>query len=136
MIALEQVEVRNLERGEAIPAGLYAGFPLEWNFDHDWTWVAVLNGEIVAYLLAGAIQGVVMLMVVKSKDKHSIVLPRLFRTFLKDCLARGYAGWMTHLNHDKPEQGKLLRIAKRTGAIIFPYRIVCVGGRIADAARW
>ena len=136
MIATEAIEVRNLERGESIPMELYGGFPLESNFDCDWSWVALVDGVIRGYILAGAVQGVVIVMVVKAADKHQVVLPKLFRTFLRDCLARGYTGWMTYLNHDKPEQGKLKRIAKKAGAIVFPFRIVCVGGRISDAARW
>lgn len=136
MIATEQIEVRNLERGEKIPVELHEGFPMDWRFDADWSWVALVDGVIRGYILAGAVQGVVMVMVVKAEDKHTVVLPKLFRVFLRDCLARGYTGWMTYLNHDKPEQGKLKRIAMKAGAIIFPYRVVCVGGRIEDAARW
>jgi hypothetical protein len=136
MIATEHIEVRNLERGERIPVELYGGFPLEWNFDCDWSWVALVDGVIRGYILAGTVQGVVMIMVIKAEDKHTVVLPRLLRTFLRDCLSRGYTGWMVHLNHEKPEQGKLMRIAKKAGAIIFPFKIVCVGGRIEDAARW
>jgi len=136
MIALEQVEVRNLERGESIPVDLRGGFPDDWNYDCHWTWVALLDGVIRGYILAGAVQGVVMVMVVKAADKHAVVLPRLFRVFLRDCLARGYTGWMTHVRQDNPAQAKLLRIARRTGAIVFPYVITCVGGRLDQAARY
>jgi hypothetical protein len=136
MIATEQIEVRNLERGEKIPVELHEGFPMDWRFDADWTWVALVDGVIRGYILAGAVQGVVMVMVVKTEDKHTVVLPRLFRVFLKDCLTRGYTGWMTHLRQDNPAQAKLLRIAKKTGSVVFPWSITCVGGRIEDAARW
>ena|SRR6267378_274449 len=136
MIATETIEVRNLERGEKIPVELHEGFPPDWCFDPDWTWVALVDGTIRGYILAGAVQGVVMVMVVKAADKHAVVLPRLFRVFLRDCLSRGYTGWMTHVRQDNPAQAKLLRIAKKTGAIVFPYVITCLGGRIEDAARY
>lgn len=136
MIATSAIEVRNLKDGESLPAELVEGFPPGWQSDTYWTWVAEVEGEIVGYLLAGHVQGIVMLMMLKSKDRHDIVLPRLLRTFLKDCLARGYSGWMTYFNIDKLEQRKLKRIAMRAGAVVFPYRIICVGGRLQDAARW
>ena len=136
MVETETIEVRNLHDSERLPLALCEGFPCDWNFDRKWTWVAVVDQEIVGYLLAGEIQGIVMLMMVRSKDRHTVVLPKLFRTFLKDSLARGFTGYMVHFNTEKPEQMKLLRIAKRTGAIVFPFKIVCVGGKIADAARY
>jgi hypothetical protein len=136
MIATETVEVRNLKHGEQLPAELIEDFAVDWKFDNAWTWVAVVEEEIVGYLLAGAVQGVVMLMVLKSKDKHTTVLPRLLRTFIRDSISRGYNGWMVHLNRDRAEQRKLMRIAKRGGAVLFPYRIICIGGRLSDLVKW
>lgn len=136
MLATETIEVRNLYYTERLPLALCEGFPEDWNFEANWTWVALVDGQIVAYLLAGAVQGVVLLLMLKSKDRHAVVLPRLFRRFLKDCLERGFSGWMTYFNREKPEQMKLLRIATKAKATVFPYSIVCVGGKIEDAARY
>lgn len=136
MIAVGATEVRNLKAGERLPQDLCIGFPSDWEFDPEWTWVAVEADEIVAFMLGAPCHGVAQMIMLSARKGFGTVLPRVLRAFLRDCSERGFRGYMVHLNHDKPEQYKLMKIAQRAGGIVLPSRIICVGGKIVDAMRY
>ena len=122
--------------GMRLNADLVKEFPDEWEFDPEWTWVAMKDGEQVGFLLGAPCHGVVLMIMVKAVRDDYCILGFLLRTFLRDSLARGFKGYMVHLNHDSPKQFKLKRIAQKAGAKVLPQRIIAVAGRLCDAARW
>lgn len=137
MIATTAVEVRNLQPGETLPSELQKGFPAEWQFDPYWTWVVVVDDKIVGFMLGAPVHGVVLFVAVTVLQGHGRMILRLLRACIRDCQSRGFRGWLTYLNRDKKEQMKLLSVAQRTrGAVVFPYQVVCLGGRLDAAARW
>lgn len=135
MITMATTEIRNLRDGENIPNELRTPFPQVWEFDSDWTWVAERDGEMVATLFAGLCQGIVFVLMIRSIDKHKSVVMKLIREASADCLARGHKAYMIYFNLQEENQVKLMRIAKKAGAVILPHASVCVGGEFNKVVR-
>ena len=134
MIATQAVEVRMLQG--KLPVSLREGFAEEWEFDAEWTWVLERDGEIVGMLLGAPCHGIAQMIMLKVLPGNESSAIKLIRAFLRDCLSRGFKGYMVHLNHDSSAQYKLMRIARKAGALVLPYKIVCVGGKLEEAAKW
>lgn len=130
---LESVSVRT---GQRLNAELASEFPKDWEFDPEWAWIAVKDGEQVGFLLGAPCHGTALMIMLKAIHEEEWIVGPLLRTFFKDCMARGFKGYMVHFNHDSPKQYRLKRIAQKAGAIILPHKIIAAAGKLSDAARW
>jgi len=117
-----------------MPKSLTEPFPDGWPYDLGWTWVARRGREPVGVLYAGLCQNIVIVMMVRSNEKHALV--PLFRAFASDCQQRGHKAYMVYLNPEKPEQLKIAKIAQKAGAIIFPQVMIGMGGSFESAVKW
>lgn len=125
-----------IRTGACLNEALTEGFPEQWEFDLEWVWIAEKDGEQIGCILGAPCHGVAYMIMVKSIKEHDWVVGPLLRRFFKDCMGRGFKGYMVHFNRDNPGQYKLKRIAEKAGAVILPYRIIAAAGRLIDAARW
>lgn len=134
--AVLEIEARLMEPSDTyrMPKSLTEPFPDGWPYDPQWTWVARRGGECVGTLYAGLCQNIVIVMMVRSIDKHALV--PLFRAFAADCQQRGHKAYMVYLNPEKPEQLKIAKIAQKAGAIIFPQVMIGMGGSFESAVKW
>lgn len=131
------MEIRNLQDGDAF-RGANNEFPNGWDFDHEWVWVALAEKENipVAGIIASPCHGIVLIhRVWVSKGNGKALLP-LFRRFFRDCMLRGFRGYMSYVNVAKKEQAKLLRIAAKAGAQVVTQALIAFGGKLEDTARW
>ena len=122
--------------GRAVPQSLRDDFPVDWRLDHYWTWTASVDGEIVGVLLGCPCHGVAELVRIRVLPGHGRVIPRLLRTFVRDCIKRDLRGYVIYLGCDDAIQYHLKEIALRAGAKVLPYRIIAVAGKLEDAGRW
>ena len=113
-----------------------ADFAAGWKLDPEWVWVLEQDEGICGFILASPCHGIAIIMVVKMKQGFGRFLPRLMRGFMKGCQDRGIKGYMSYVNANNDAQLQLLRIAKKAKALVFPWTVVCFGGRIEDAAKW
>lgn len=132
----KKLEFRNLIEGEKLPPELSGDFPQGWEFDREWTWVALFDSEVIGVLLGAPCHGIVLMMMVKVKTGHGYCLIGLIRYFIRESVRRGFKCYMTHLNREKPEQMKLLHILELAQGNVLPFNIVCVGGNLQDAAKY
>lgn len=121
--------VRLLRRGEHLP--LDVGFK---NLDPDWVWVNLVNGEIVAAVLACPCHGMVEIVRLVAIRQHSLV--PLLRQVVRDCHRRGFAGYIVWLDPERAGEQKLMRILERAGAVVTGERLHAVAGPLDKLERY
>lgn len=112
-----RASVRLLRHGESLPESFELGFAHLGALDPSWCWVVERGGAIEGCLLASPCHGTALiwrLVLIPGAPLSS--LTRLLRAFLRDCRARGLAGYMTLVDEGVDAQGKLKKIMERAGA--------------------
>lgn len=112
--------VRALDKGEHVPqfdkgSGIGNGYLVQ----RDWIWVAFAKADDkpLGLLAAAPVHGIAMLLRVYAINrKAKSITPGLLRKSLEDMAKRGYSRYMVCLGLQKPNERKLLAIAKKAGA--------------------
>ena len=85
--------------------------------DGDWAWIASKDARVNGFLAAAPCHGIVMVLrfVVRPGAPFD-TLPLLLRKFVRDCRNRGYIGFFTPLNPDRPAEKQLMAMMEKLGA--------------------
>lgn len=105
-----------LLRDEPMPTDLGIGMD-GYIIDGDWAWIAEKEGRINGFLAAAPCHGIVMVLrFVMRPGSPFETLPLLLRQFVRDCRNRGYIGFFTPLNPDRPAEKALQGMMHKLGA--------------------
>jgi hypothetical protein len=131
------ITVRNLRDGEALPQGLHTGFE-ELQVMPLWCWIAEQDSEVLGVLMGAPCHGLVYLLrlCVKPECKTKIVPLLLLRAFLRDCFARGFKAYFTHLDPTRELEGRLLGLCREAQGVQVTVPQVAVVGFLHDAGRY
>jgi hypothetical protein len=129
--------VRNLYDDERLPEGLNTGFE-HCAVTPDWCWVLERDCGVVAALLAAPFHGIVFLGRLSTMERRcrSADVLVLLRRAVRDMQDRGFNAYIVFLEEGHRHCGKLARILKRSGAILFEPKHICAGGALAKLGRW
>lgn len=123
---MQQVRVRNLLPLDIIPfADMSRGGPPigfeSFPLDCEWTWVALIDDSIVALLVAGQVQSLLLLLriAVTSNAPPATCLVLLRRAF-RDARRRGCLGFLTFLSDSAAAESQLMRIVQRADGDLTP----------------
>lgn len=122
-----KLEVRHPYVGE-VPAELMSGLEV-FKIDPEWQWVAVVEGRVVAQLLAVNAHGVLlMLRLTALPDAPKTWAVNLFREVMREARAMGCIGFTTFLSDSRPHEIKLMKIVQRLGGYLEPVSGAWVAG--------
>ena len=123
---MQRVSIRNLLPTDTIPfadmqrGGLPVGFE-SFPLDCDWTWVALADNAIVALLVAGCAQSLLLLLrMTATPQAPACVALLLLRKAFKDARRRGCLGFLTFLADSAAAESQLMRIVQRAGGDLTP----------------
>ncbi len=111
------MSVRTLRAGEAMPEGFATGFenlPLQ----ADWVWIAEKEGIPVGVLLAAPCHGIIYIARLCLKEvQNKMVAVALLRALFRDTKARGYLGYLFHINPMREVEREMIPLCKRAGGV-------------------
>ena len=114
-----ELVVRHPYVGE-VPAELMAGFEA-LPIDSEWQWVLLVDGRIVAQLLAARMHGLLLIMRLTSlPDAPKGWAVRMFRSVMAEARSQGIIGYVTFLSDSQPQERKLMRIVQHSGGMLIP----------------
>ena len=115
LLPTDTIPFASLARG-GVPVG-FEGLPL----DPEWTWVALLDNTVIALLIAGQCQSLLILLriAVTSTAPPSTPLLLLRRAF-RDAKRRGSIGFLTFLTDSAAAESHLMRIVQRANGGLLP----------------
>ena len=128
-------KVRTLRDSELMPEGFATGFE-KMPVMREWCWIAEEDGKPVGILIAAPCHGIVYLMRLCTKDGHSADVFLLLRHFFADTRARGFMGYMLHVDPTRPVESKLIGLCRKAGAIQVTVPQVALVGFLKDAGRF
>lgn len=105
--------IRQMHKGESLPASFELGFDQLGQVDEEWVWVAESGDRLVGCIMASPCHGTAIVWRVVSRD--TITLLKLLRFFLKECKTRGLRGCMAMIDPQIDAQRKLKSIMVKTG---------------------
>ena len=121
-----KVSVRNLLPTDNIPFAdmTHGGPPIGFEsfpLDCEWTWVALVDDAIVALLVAGQVQSLLLLLriAITSQAPPAACL-LLLRQAFRDARRRGCLGFLTFLADSAAAESQLMRIVQRAGGDLTP----------------
>lgn len=129
------VTYRSLRASDPFPDTLNTGYE-KMPVMKNWVWVAEDDDETVGVLLAAPMHGLVYLMVVRVKsDDAAAVFLGLLRQCFKDCIDRGYKGFLMHVDPTKIE-AQFIKIVRRMGGTQHPEIQTMLSCELGLAARY
>lgn len=108
--------IRQMHKGEPLPASFELGFDQLGQVDENWVWVAEQYGRLVGCIMASPCHGTAIVWRVVSSDMKCLLA--MLRFFLKECKNRGLRGCMALIDPQIDAQRKLKSIMQRTGGYV------------------
>lgn len=113
---LGKTTIRQMYKGEVLPASFELGFDQLGQVDENWVWVAESGEGLTGCLMASPCHGTAIVWRLVSSDTMTLI--KLLRFFLRECKTRGLKGCMAMLDPEITAQKKLKSIMARTGGYV------------------
>lgn len=122
------IEVRHPYVNE-VPPDLVVGFEA-FKIDSEWQWVMVVDGKVVAQLLAANTHGVLTIWRISSIPSAPPGWAlTLCRKVFRECRDLGLLGYMTFLSDHRKSERRLMSIVSRAGGYLTPCTGAWAAGR-------
>jgi hypothetical protein len=130
------ITARTLREGEPIPEGFNTGFE-RMPFMPEWIWIVEQDKTPAGVLIAAPMHGLIYLMrfCVKPGSDKTVALV-LLRAMLKDTKARGFRGYIAHIDPTNSEENVLIPLCRKAGGAPLPLPQTMLVGSIDKAARY
>lgn len=117
--------------GEDLPKELRTGFEAGKNCDPRWVFVAEREGSKVALLMACPAHLLVILMrLATTPEAQPTDVRQLLIHAMREFKSRGFSGYMSWLDPERPEEQALISVIKTAGGFVYPAPQVCCAGAL------
>lgn len=121
---------------DSVPTDMGIGME-DYILDSNWIWVSKEGDKTTGFLAASPCHGTVLVWrLVVRPDAPLDTLPILLRTFVKDCIKRGYIGIFSYLDPKRDAELFFIKAIKKMGGTLFRDPQVLVAANFKSLEKW